>query len=446
MLYVVTTAMTTQVKVDTGDVVFIGFRALRWCSAVVIGGVVRGVGGSRQGAAGGRAGTDRGGRMGAARGRAGTYRGGLTGSARGGRADVVCGGRGRTVRRGREGTLLGDRAVADLVGREGAARDDGEATWGEGDARVAADAVGGDTTVFVLGGRTNTVVGDRAESVLVGRTICVPGGRVDVLHGWRDASRPSATVRGGGKQADRVGSYEVTSAAVNLVEDLTSGVVAVDPDRSSATLSGAEAITAVGQIFSRVTATDVRQQSGRTQDNAGELLPVGVLRLIEVFEPVRESDVFLDIGAGVGNVLAQVALMTAVSNCVGIEMRGNLCRLGLRCIQDHTEQYQLLNKVVLKIADVRDVPISSQPLMRDATLVFTNIFLFEEDAKLVVARELSTLPNVRIVVSTALFCHRHRSSCSEPFCLRWKRVREFMVPCSWKSAPHPAHVYYRIIK
>ncbi|KAG1689170.1 hypothetical protein DVH05_002808 [Phytophthora capsici] len=201
MLCVVTTAMTTQVKVDTGDVVFIGFRALRWCSAVVIGGVVRGVGGSRQGAA---------------RGRAGTYRGGLTGSARGGRADVVCGGRGRTVRRGREGTLLGDRAVADLVGREGAARDDGEATWGEGDARVAADAVGGDTTVFVLGGRTNTVVGDRAESVLVSRTICVPGGRVDVLHGWRDASRPSATVRGGGKQADRVASYEVTSAAVNI--------------------------------------------------------------------------------------------------------------------------------------------------------------------------------------------------------------------------------------
>ncbi|ETP29368.1 hypothetical protein F442_21474 [Phytophthora nicotianae P10297] len=83
--------------------------------------------------------------------------------------------------------------------------------------------------------------------------------------------------------------------------------------------------------------------------------------------------------------------MTAVSICVGIEMRGNLCRLGLRCIQDHTEQYQLLNKVVLKIADVRDVPISSQPLMRDATLVFTNIFLFEEDAKLVVARELTTI-------------------------------------------------------
>ncbi|ETI31401.1 hypothetical protein F443_21628 [Phytophthora nicotianae P1569] len=138
--------------------------------------------------------------------------------------------------------------------------------------------------------------------------------------------------------------------------------------------------------------------------------------------------------------------MTAVSICVGIEMRSNLCRHGLRCIQDHTEQYQLLNKVVLKIADVRDVPISSQPLMRDATLVFTNIFLFEEDAKLVVARELSTLPNGRIVVSTARFCHRHRSSCSEPFCLRWKRVRELMMPCSWRSAPHPAHVYFRIIK
>ncbi|ETP29516.1 hypothetical protein F442_21333 [Phytophthora nicotianae P10297] len=177
-----------------------------------------------------------------------------------------------------------------------------------------------------------------------------------------------------------------------------------------------QAAEAVDIIFGSISAHDVRQPAGRTYDNAGEVVPSGVTLLLAAVGLIDEADVFLDVGAGVGNVLAQVALMTNVRACVGIELRRDLVSIGEHRMRLQHRKYPRLRKVQLKQADCRDVLMSQHPLICEATIVFANIFLFEEDAKLVVSRELSAMPVARMIVATSLFCPRHRSSCSEPYC------------------------------
>ncbi|KAE8966012.1 hypothetical protein PF011_g28088 [Phytophthora fragariae] len=143
------------------------------------------------------------------------------------------------------------------------------------------------------------------------------------------------------------------------------------------------AIRVLVSLFSEITANDIRQKSGRRENNAGELLPSGVADMLAAMEPLDERDVFLDVGAGIGNVLVQVALTTKVSRCIGVEVRGELCSLATRHIQRHAHAYPLLRKVHLMAADVRDVLLSIQAPTSDATVIFANYFLFEETAKLV---------------------------------------------------------------
>ncbi|KAG3030339.1 hypothetical protein PC120_g3831 [Phytophthora cactorum] len=148
-----------------------------------------------------------------------------------------------------------------------------------------------------------------------------------------------------------------------------------------------DAISVVTTMFSNITTSDIRQESGKTYNNAGELLPSGLATMIAVKVPLDENDVFRDVGAGIGNVLAQVALTTKVSTCLGVEMRRDLCSLSVRHMRHHADAYPLHRNVVMASADVRDVSLSSQAPISKATIILANYFLFEKAAKLVLARE-----------------------------------------------------------
>ncbi|ETM42323.1 hypothetical protein L914_12000, partial [Phytophthora nicotianae] len=109
---------------------------------------------------------------------------------------------------------------------------------------------------------------------------------------------------------------------------------------------GEQAAEAVDAIFSSISAYDVRQQAGRTYDNAGEVLPSGVALLLATVGPLDEEDVFLDVGAGVGNILAHVALTTDARLCVGIEFRRVLVSLGQRCLHQQLKIQPRLDKML----------------------------------------------------------------------------------------------------
>ncbi|KAG7381827.1 hypothetical protein PHYPSEUDO_005610 [Phytophthora pseudosyringae] len=54
-----------------------------------------------------------------------------------------------------------------------------------------------------------------------------------------------------------------------------------------------EAEKSVSNIFSDITAADVRQHAGKTEENAGELLPATVSSMIKVVGQVESDDIFL---------------------------------------------------------------------------------------------------------------------------------------------------------
>ncbi|OWZ19325.1 Histone methylation protein [Phytophthora megakarya] len=202
-----------------------------------------------------------------------------------------------------------------------------------------------------------------------------------------------------------------------------------------------QGLNAIVSIFGSVRASEVRQQAGRTHCNTGEILPLGVAAVIDAFGGLGTDNVFLDVGAGIGNVLAQVALTTNARACLSVEIRQDLCEMIYRCFQRHTSQYPQLITVNLRCMDIRDAAMSSQLPTHDATAIFADTFPFEESAKLVIARELGALAKARAVAST---CPRHRASCSQPFCQTWKLKGYVMVSCSWKAALHPVYLYHCI--
>ncbi|GMF55140.1 unnamed protein product [Phytophthora fragariaefolia] len=95
------------------------------------------------------------------------------------------------------------------------------------------------------------------------------------------------------------------------------------------------AFSALATFFSHITVKDIRQESGRTLNNAGELLPQSVAAMLTALGPLGEHDVFMDVGAGIGNVLAQVALTTKVGRCLGIEVRNELCSIAEKHLRRH---------------------------------------------------------------------------------------------------------------
>ncbi|KAG3155421.1 hypothetical protein PI126_g9169 [Phytophthora idaei] len=109
-------------------------------------------------------------------------------------------------------------------------------------------------------------------------------------------------------------------------------------------LAPSQAERAIREIFSSVSAADVRQQAGKTDENAGEMLPAAVSSVIQMIGNVHQDDVFHDIGAGLGNVAAQFVIQTNARQCLGIEKRLEVVRRGVLCLRADAARMLLLYK------------------------------------------------------------------------------------------------------
>ncbi|KAG6956931.1 hypothetical protein JG687_00010293 [Phytophthora cactorum] len=194
-------------------------------------------------------------------------------------------------------------------------------------------------------------------------------------------------------------------------------------------------------VFGSVTKADVRQRAGVTHQNAGELLPRALATVLTTVGSITANDIFLDIGCGIGNIVAQGALQTPIRRCIGVEIRSDLWRLGCQLINRFSNVQSLLKKVLLLQGDVKDCGLSLRPSFWDAPNVYLNSFLFIDDVKILVLRELCALSRTRIVISTETFCLRHRPSCRNKFCSRWKLYQVSKGPASWTSKPVCIYIY-----
>ncbi|KAG6957970.1 hypothetical protein JG688_00010731 [Phytophthora aleatoria] len=143
------------------------------------------------------------------------------------------------------------------------------------------------------------------------------------------------------------------------------------------------------RVFGSVTKADVRQKAGATHENAGELMPRAFADVLTIIGPITANDIFLDVGCGIGNIVAQFALQTPVRS--GVELRSDLWHLGCQLISRFSKVQPLLKKGILLQGDAKDGGLSLRPPFCDATIVYLNSFLFIDDVKALVLRELCAL-------------------------------------------------------
>ncbi|GMF30474.1 unnamed protein product [Phytophthora fragariaefolia] len=176
--------------------------------------------------------------------------------------------------------------------------------------------------------------------------------------------------------------------------------------------------------------------------NAGEILPQGITKLLDELReigPIDERDVFLDIEAGLGNIVVHVALATTVQRSIGIELREDVARFAR--IGENVHGRRLRSRLLMLCGDVVEAKLSRCLQYEQATIVYWNDVLFEPHVIEIVKEHLSYRSGIRFFVSTVQMCPRHREPCFSGFCLLFELFKEATLPCSWKVDSQKVFIY-----
>ena len=200
----------------------------------------------------------------------------------------------------------------------------------------------------------------------------------------------------------------------------------------------------ITRIFARITQADVRQPPGERGLNTGEILPVGVTKMIEVMG-IRPTDVFGDIGSGTGSVLAQVALQTTTARCVGVEIRRDLAARSREYMRQFLQEFPRLSRVSILSGDIKDVTDEMRDELRACTILFCNNRVFEPEDNLAV-QDFIASSDARLVLMSDRFCGRcHGDRCVNKFCQMWESEPTIQVSVSWSVNPVDMFVFHRRI-
>ncbi|POM76257.1 Histone methylation protein [Phytophthora palmivora] len=175
--------------------------------------------------------------------------------------------------------------------------------------------------------------------------------------------------------------------------------------------------------------------------NVGEVMPSGVTMLLAELGNIDGQDVFLDIGSGLGNIVAQVVLATDVYRVMGIEAREEVQRAGIDAINRSSYAWAFRERAPFISKDVSDIRLATNSPFAEATVVYWNNVLFEPRVVEHVKNELCTMANIRYLLSCVNFCPRHRPLCLSGFCASLDLMKVVGVPCSWKAKPQSVYIY-----
>lgn len=203
-------------------------------------------------------------------------------------------------------------------------------------------------------------------------------------------------------------------------------------------------VGAVTSIFLDVPRELVIQDHKESHRNVGELMPIGINELLEELGPIDEHDIFLDIGAGVGNIVAHVALATTASMIIGIELRDDIHRVGVQMMARSSYAHRFRDRMIMVCKNVADIRLSYTPPYAFATIVCWNNILFEPKVVEYVKDQLCGMASVRTLVTTMKICARHRKNCRNDFCTFFQLMKELVIPCSWKADLQSVFVYKAI--
>lgn len=198
----------------------------------------------------------------------------------------------------------------------------------------------------------------------------------------------------------------------------------------------------VDRLFEGVGPGHIRQPGGQPDYNTGEIAMVGVSSLLECFGLVCDTDVFLDVGCGIGNVVAQVALESRFRLAIGVEMRETVLAMGKQLIDDQKKTERRLQKTRFIDADIRNDGFLNTPPIQETTHLYCHNLVFSEESNMALER-LVEMPSLHAVVVSRAFCPRHRPSCKKVFCIMWTLKETLHVPMTYTTTPAALYVYQR---
>lgn len=145
-------------------------------------------------------------------------------------------------------------------------------------------------------------------------------------------------------------------------------------------------------MFSPITMSEIQQQSGAVHLNCGEVTVSGVSCILGALGDITGYDTFVDIGSGIGNVLAQVALETSARFCFGIECQSKVVQVAKRIILRSSRQYPELCKLYMTAEDIQAPKWHTHFHLLASTILYSNNLVFESAANFQLEQFLSA-PN-----------------------------------------------------
>ena len=170
------------------------------------------------------------------------------------------------------------------------------------------------------------------------------------------------------------------------------------------------------------------------ESNTGEVLPQSVTFLLRVVGPIGPSDVFLDVGSGLGNIVCQVLLQTEAQKAIGVEKQRAVLELGQSIVVRWQQNHQRLKNAEFHQDDVRLYAQDLPEYALDATIIYSNNVRFHANANHALFQLASSLPKARLLITAVATCPRHRAKCQNPLCATWKRTDIVQTAVSWMNS------------
>jgi SAM-dependent methyltransferase len=209
------------------------------------------------------------------------------------------------------------------------------------------------------------------------------------------------------------------------------------------TMNTHDVYVAIDDIFSTIRRADIRQPPGIRALNSGEVLPVGVTTMIAVM-CISTRDIFVDIGSGTGSLLAQIALQTSVTRCIGLEIRSALADQSRAVIKASSHRLPNLTKVAIECGDIKNLSAAARDKLLYCTVIFCNNMVFEPTDNQAVADFILSSNTVRLVLLTERFWGRCIGDrCAHAFCHIWLLEKTMQIEVSWTARRINMYVYHR---
>jgi hypothetical protein len=208
--------------------------------------------------------------------------------------------------------------------------------------------------------------------------------------------------------------------------------------RSTLRMTKQDAWNAVQALFATVPRAVVRQ-TNNTAHNVGEIIPVSVSEIIDLLG-MRDDDVFVDVGAGIGNVAVQVALETNVRLSVAVEMRKEVLTCGEEIVARSISRYSMLQRVRFIPSKFEDITDGE---MMEGTVLYSFNTLFEPASLLRLESLVCKLSTLRALVLAIEPCPRHRDTCTREFCMLYELAHEVKVGVTYAATKKDLYVYAR---